>query len=166
MRLGTGVAPLPATVASLQHVSDHIRMRMIETIAQSRGNTATHCFVPTMHIPIAGGTILQRKAALSPRSACRWRLAKGPRGGCSRTACEDTTGLRSRTAHDPDPDPACRYLDRCAKEDLYYPHPLVQDVLWWTLSHAEPLLRGSWLRKRALEEAMRLVHHEVRPPHA
>ena len=37
------------------------------------------------------------------------------------------------------------------------------------LSRAEPLLKGSWLRKRALAEAMRLVHHEVRllmPDHA
>ena len=21
----------------------------------------------------------------------------------------------------------------CAKEDLYYPHPLIQDVVWWTV---------------------------------
>ena len=35
----------------------------------------------------------------------------------------------------------------CAKEDLYYPHPLIQDAIWWTLSRAEPLLLGSRLRK-------------------
>ena len=50
---------------------------------------------------------------------------------------------------------------RCAKEDLYYPHPLIQDVLWWGLSRVEPLLHDSWLRKRALKEVMRLVHYEV-----
>jgi hypothetical protein len=37
----------------------------------------------------------------------------------------------------------------------------VQDVLWWTLYQAEGLLKGSWLRKKALEEAMRHIHYEV-----
>ena len=23
--------------------------------------------------------------------------------------------------------------NECAKEDLYYPHPVVQDCLWWSL---------------------------------
>ena len=54
-------------------------------------------------------------------------------------------------------------LDRCAKEDLYYPHPALQDMLWWGLSCLEPLLQGSRLRKKALEETMRLVHYEVTP---
>jgi len=51
----------------------------------------------------------------------------------------------------------------CAKEDLYYPHPMVQDVLWWTLHWVgEPLLRGplKWIRDRACAEVMRLVHYE------
>eukprot|EP00889_Picochlorum_renovo_P006800 jgi/Picre1/33830/NNA_001309.t1 len=47
-----------------------------------------------------------------------------------------------------------------AKEDLYYPHPWIQDVLWWTLSKAEPLLLGSWLRKKALKETMVHIHYE------
>ena len=38
---------------------------------------------------------------------------------------------------------------------------MIQDVLWWGLSRVEPLLHGSWLRKRALKEVMRLVHYEV-----
>lgn len=47
-----------------------------------------------------------------------------------------------------------------AKEDLYYPHPLIQDVLWWTLSKAERLLLGSRLRGAALKEVMKHVHYE------
>ncbi|XP_072065504.1 lupeol synthase [Arachis hypogaea] len=42
-----------------------------------------------------------------------------------------------------------------AKEDLYYPHPLMQDILWGFLHHVgEPLLKYwpfSMLRKKALE---------------
>lgn len=37
-------------------------------------------------------------------------------------ACTDPLGF-SRSAP----------RNACAKEDLYYPHPLIQDVLWWTL---------------------------------
>ena len=55
----------------------------------------------------------------------------------------------------------CR--NQCAKEDLYYPHPLIQDVLWWTLYQAEPLLLGSRLRGAALRECMKHIHYEVRP---
>jgi len=47
-----------------------------------------------------------------------------------------------------------------AKEDLYYPHPLIQDVLWWTLSKVEKLLLGSRLRRRALNECMKHIHYE------
>ncbi|KAL8191563.1 hypothetical protein R6Q57_028294 [Mikania cordata] len=52
----------------------------------------------------------------------------------------------------------------CAKEDLYYPHPLVQDMVWGVLHNiAEPILT-SWpfskLRKRALKVAMDHVHYE------
>ena len=35
----------------------------------------------------------------------------------------------------------------CCAEDLYYPHPLLQDAIWWTLNKAEPLLLNSRLRK-------------------
>ena len=31
--------------------------------------------------------------------------------------------------------------NQCAAEDLYYPHPLIQDVLWWACYKLEPLLR-------------------------
>jgi len=53
--------------------------------------------------------------------------------------------------------------NKCAKEDLYYPHPLVQDALWWTLQHVgEPLLNGplKFLRRRACAEVMKHVHYE------
>ncbi|GBG00568.1 cycloartenol synthase [Raphidocelis subcapitata] len=50
--------------------------------------------------------------------------------------------------------------NQIAKEDLYYPHPLVQDVLWWALYKAEALLSGSWLRAAAGREIMRHVHYE------
>ncbi|XP_059636758.1 lupeol synthase-like isoform X2 [Cornus florida] len=52
----------------------------------------------------------------------------------------------------------------CAKEDLYYPHPLVQDMLWGFLQHfAEPILTRwpfSKLREKALKLAMEHVHYE------
>ncbi len=35
----------------------------------------------------------------------------------------------------------------CAPEDLYYPHPALQDAIWWALHKAEPALFGSRLRK-------------------
>jgi len=37
----------------------------------------------------------------------------------------------------------------------------VQDALWWSLYQAEGLLKGSWLRKKALAECMKLIHYEV-----
>ncbi|KAK4414912.1 Lupeol synthase [Sesamum alatum] len=50
------------------------------------------------------------------------------------------------------------------QEDLYYPHPLIQDLLWGFLHHfAEPLLKHwpfSRLRDRALGIAMEHVHYE------
>jgi hypothetical protein len=49
-----------------------------------------------------------------------------------------------------------------AAEDLYYKHPWVQDVVWTVLYRCEPLLKGSWLRGRALREVMKHVHYEVR----
>ncbi|XP_027176693.1 lupeol synthase-like [Coffea eugenioides] len=52
----------------------------------------------------------------------------------------------------------------CAKEDLYYPHPLVQDLLWGFLHHfAEPILKRwpfSTLRDKAMRKAMEHVHYE------
>ncbi|PIN01409.1 Oxidosqualene-lanosterol cyclase [Handroanthus impetiginosus] len=52
----------------------------------------------------------------------------------------------------------------CAKEDLYYPHPFVQDMLWGFLYHfTEPVLKRwpfSKLREKALRIAMEHVHYE------
>lgn len=52
----------------------------------------------------------------------------------------------------------------CAKEDLYYPHPMMQDMLWGFLHHfAEPLLNRwpfSKLRDNAMKIAMQHVHYE------
>nr|GMC92256.1 beta-amyrin synthase [Ipomoea batatas] len=52
----------------------------------------------------------------------------------------------------------------CAKEDLYYPHPLIQDLIWdscYVLT--EPLLTR-WpfnkLRQKALEVTMKHIHYE------
>jgi len=51
-----------------------------------------------------------------------------------------------------------------AQEDLYYPHPWIQDRLWDALYYvAEPILRrfpGRFLRGVALREVMRHVHYE------
>ncbi|KAJ8564526.1 hypothetical protein K7X08_000986 [Anisodus acutangulus] len=54
--------------------------------------------------------------------------------------------------------------NQCAKEDLYYPHPLVQDILWEGLHKiAEPLLM-QWplnkLRRKALNTVMEHIHYE------
>lgn len=52
----------------------------------------------------------------------------------------------------------------CAKEDLYYPHPLVQDILWASLHKiVEPILLhwpGSMLREKALHTAIQHIHYE------
>ena len=37
----------------------------------------------------------------------------------------------------------------------------MQDALWWSLYQAEGLLKGSWLRQKALAECMKLIHYEV-----
>ncbi|KAF5175469.1 Cycloartenol synthase [Thalictrum thalictroides] len=52
----------------------------------------------------------------------------------------------------------------CAKEDRYYPHPLVQDIIWATLHNVvEPILM-KWLakklREKALRSAMQHIHYE------
>ncbi|KAK1361098.1 Terpene cyclase/mutase family member [Heracleum sosnowskyi] len=52
----------------------------------------------------------------------------------------------------------------CAKEDLYYPHPLIQDILWGTLHKVvEPFLMnwpGKKLREKSLRTVMEHVHYE------
>ncbi|XP_043714292.1 cycloartenol synthase 2 [Telopea speciosissima] len=52
----------------------------------------------------------------------------------------------------------------CAKEDLYYPHPLVQDILWGSLhKFVEPILTcwpGKRLREKALLTAIQHIHYE------
>ncbi|XP_004299757.1 PREDICTED: cycloartenol synthase 2-like isoform X2 [Fragaria vesca subsp. vesca] len=52
----------------------------------------------------------------------------------------------------------------CAKEDLYYPHPILQDVLWGSLHKVgEPLLMRwpfSKLRQKALTTVMEHIHYE------
>jgi len=52
----------------------------------------------------------------------------------------------------------------CAKEDLYRPHPFVQDVLWASLhKFVEPVMMhwpGCKLREKALEIVMQHVHYE------
>ncbi|KAM0903334.1 hypothetical protein ACQ4PT_018706 [Festuca glaucescens] len=52
----------------------------------------------------------------------------------------------------------------CAKEDLYYPHPLIQDILWATLhKFVEPVMThwpGNKLREKALNHVMQHVHYE------
>jgi cycloartenol synthase len=49
----------------------------------------------------------------------------------------------------------------CCPADLFYPHPWIQDALWNVLYYAgEPLLQGSWLRGKAIEECMALIHYE------
>ncbi|KAL8141223.1 hypothetical protein V2J09_007244 [Rumex salicifolius] len=54
--------------------------------------------------------------------------------------------------------------NECAKEDLYYPHPLIQDILWATLhKFVEPVLMtwpGKKLREKALSTTMEHIHYE------
>ncbi|KAB1220443.1 Lupeol synthase [Morella rubra] len=51
-----------------------------------------------------------------------------------------------------------------AKEDLYYPHPLMQDMVWEFLHHvAEPILKRwpfSMLREKALKAAIGHIYYE------
>ncbi|RVX03813.1 Beta-Amyrin Synthase 1 [Vitis vinifera] len=52
----------------------------------------------------------------------------------------------------------------CAKEDLYYPHPLIQDLMWDSLYICTEPLLTRWpfkkLRKKALEVTMKHIHYE------
>nr|AIU41743.1 beta-amyrin synthase [Chlorophytum borivilianum] len=54
---------------------------------------------------------------------------------------------------------------QCAPEDLYYPHPLIQDLMWDCIYICgEPFLTrwplNKTLRKRALEVTMKHIHYE------
>ncbi|XP_024182263.1 beta-amyrin synthase [Rosa chinensis] len=53
----------------------------------------------------------------------------------------------------------------CAKEDIYYPHPWIQDLLWDTLYiSTEPLLTrwpfNKLIREKALQVTMEHIHYE------
>ncbi|KAJ9691016.1 hypothetical protein PVL29_013268 [Vitis rotundifolia] len=52
----------------------------------------------------------------------------------------------------------------CAKEDYYYPHSLIQDVLWGGLYHfGEPILKHwpvSKIRERVVKKAIEIIHWE------
>ncbi|KAF3329969.1 cycloartenol synthase-like protein [Carex littledalei] len=52
----------------------------------------------------------------------------------------------------------------CRMEDLYYPHPMIQDILWGTLhKFVEPVLLhwpGNKLREKALNMAIEHIHYE------
>nr|UTE10696.1 cycloartenol synthase [Calotropis procera] len=54
--------------------------------------------------------------------------------------------------------------NQCAKEDLYYPHPLIQDILWASLNNfMEPAMMhwpGKKLRESALRTVMEHIHYE------
>ncbi|KAK8635353.1 hypothetical protein V6N13_004094 [Hibiscus sabdariffa] len=57
-----------------------------------------------------------------------------------------------------------RARNACAKEDLYYPHPWLQDILWASLHKiVEPILMcwpGKKLREKALQTAIQHIHYE------
>ncbi|XP_050384315.1 cycloartenol synthase isoform X2 [Argentina anserina] len=52
----------------------------------------------------------------------------------------------------------------CAKEDLYYPHPMVQDILWASLHYVLEPVFMRWpakrLREKALNTVMQHIHYE------
>ncbi|XP_031737436.1 isomultiflorenol synthase isoform X2 [Cucumis sativus] len=53
----------------------------------------------------------------------------------------------------------------CAVEDMYFPHPFVQDLLWDTLYLLSEPLMTRWpfnklIRQKALNETMRHIHYE------
>ncbi|KAJ1690730.1 hypothetical protein LUZ63_014885 [Rhynchospora breviuscula] len=54
--------------------------------------------------------------------------------------------------------------NECAKEDLYFPHPIIQDALFATLKFVEPIL-SQWpvnklLREKALNTVIQHIHYE------
>lgn len=56
------------------------------------------------------------------------------------------------------------FMNLLLQEDLYYPHPLAQDILWECLYRiGEPLLTHwplSHLREKALQAVMEYIHYE------
>ncbi|RVW23144.1 Beta-amyrin synthase [Vitis vinifera] len=52
----------------------------------------------------------------------------------------------------------------CIQEDLYYPHPLIQDLMWDSLYRCTEPLLTCWpfnkLRQKALEVTMKHIHYE------
>ncbi|KAF5193729.1 Lupeol synthase [Thalictrum thalictroides] len=52
----------------------------------------------------------------------------------------------------------------CSKEDLYYPHPFIQNFLWDSLYFiGEPLLKRwpfSYIREKSLQKAIKNIHYE------
>nr|AGK62447.1 cycloartenol synthase [Panax quinquefolius] len=52
----------------------------------------------------------------------------------------------------------------CAKEDLYYPHPLIQDILWASLDKVWEPIFMHWpakkLREKSLRTVMEHIHYE------
>ncbi|KAK2969244.1 hypothetical protein RJ640_003478 [Escallonia rubra] len=82
-------------------------------------------------------------------------------GPISATVLSLRNELYSKPYHQIDWDSA---RNQCAKEDLYYPRPLLQNILWDGLHNvAEPLLCRwpfSKLREKALSTAMQHIHHE------
>nr|QQR13795.1 oxidosqualene cyclase 2 [Iris tectorum] len=54
--------------------------------------------------------------------------------------------------------------NHCAKEDLFNPHPLIQDIVWASLNKfVEPMLMhwpGKKLREKALNHVIQLIHND------
>ncbi|GMN64838.1 hypothetical protein TIFTF001_033907 [Ficus carica] len=57
-----------------------------------------------------------------------------------------------------------RARNTLAKEDVYYPHPLVQDIAWGFLHHVAEPITNCWpfskLREKALKLTMEHIHYE------
>ncbi|XP_047329689.1 cycloartenol Synthase-like [Impatiens glandulifera] len=57
-----------------------------------------------------------------------------------------------------------RARNLCAKEDMYYPHPLAQDMLWEALDKIMEPIFARWpakkLREKSLQTAMTHIHYE------
>ncbi|XP_010088501.2 lupeol synthase, partial [Morus notabilis] len=57
-----------------------------------------------------------------------------------------------------------RARNTLAKEDVYYPHPLAQDILWGFLHHVAEPIANRWpftkMREKALKLAMEHIHYE------
>ncbi|GAU38836.1 hypothetical protein TSUD_356870 [Trifolium subterraneum] len=54
---------------------------------------------------------------------------------------------------------------QCAKEDLYYPHPLIQDLIWDSLYNVMEPIMTRWpfnklVRDKALQIVMKHIHYE------